>query len=303
VTVYIPSLDDWLRDLQPRASEILVFQNVYNDNVIPRLDPSFLPIDGRRNARTATREVGLFLRMFHTGLYQYASLTGIVSPQFNEKTKITGPQFFEFVLRNPGYNVYFVNPFPQSAYYTYNVWYHGDLAHGDSFMALAQTFFEAAGFDTSVMFEARDSHATLAYSSYWVGDAYFWENYMSLIVRLMRTLRELHPRLLHRLVSDASYDDWQTSEVVKVSNLPFIFERSFSTYLHMNSQLKALAYPFTREEVMDHCYGGTVEREIVRTFGDVVDEIDRRGEYTAADRKLIFSLYALRGAASAHRWG
>ena len=40
-----------------------------------------------------TREIGLFLRMFHSGLYRCAALTGILSPKFNEKAKISGRAF------------------------------------------------------------------------------------------------------------------------------------------------------------------------------------------------------------------
>jgi hypothetical protein len=291
----ILSIDDWLSKIGSSATDVLVFQNAYDDSVIPLLDPSFLPVDGRRNARTETREVGLFLRMFHSALYRCATLTGILSPKFNEKTQISGREFLAFIKKNPGYDVYFVNPFPQNAYYTYNVWYHGELAH-PGFMALAAILFEHAGYDPIVMSEARDAHATLLYSSYWVGNQRFWNGYIGMVTRLMDTLGRMPHRLLSRFYSTASYD------FGTVSYLPFIFERTFSTYLHINPEIRALAYPFCREEVLDHCYGGEFEREIVRTFGDVIDEIDNRQEYTAEDRRVIFSLHALRVAAANHRW-
>jgi len=109
--------------------------------------------------------------------------------------------------------------------------------------------------------------------------------------------------LLGRYLSITDYRNWRSYDhVYSVSYLPFIFERTFSTYLHMNPGIRALAFPFLREEVLDRCYGGTVEREIVRAFGDVVDEIDRRREYTAKDRQIIFSISALRAAAARQRW-
>jgi hypothetical protein len=291
----IGSMDDWVNALASGSSDVLVFQNVYDDSVISQLDPSFLPVDGRRNARTDTREFGLFLRMFHSGLYRCAPLTGILSPKFNEKAKISGSEFLNFIRRNVGYDVYFVNPFPQNAYYTYNVWYHGELAHR-GLMALAGILFERAGYDTKVIYDDRDSHETLLYSSYWVGNQHFWNGYMAMITRLMETVEAMPSRLLDRYFSIANYD------FGTVSYLPFIFERTFSAYLHMNPKIGALSYPFLREEILNHCYGGEFEREIVRTFGDVVDEIDRRGQYTQADRQTIFSLHALRVAAASHRW-
>jgi hypothetical protein len=298
----ILSIDDWVSNIGSSATDVLVFQNVYDDSVIPSLDPSFLPVNGRHNARTETREVGLFLRMFHSGLYRCAPLTGILSPKFNEKTRISGSEFLAFIEKNLGYDVYFVNPFPQNAYYTYNVWYHGELAH-PGFMALAEILFERAGYDPKVMSEARDSRATLLYSSYWVGDQRFWNGYMTMITRLMETIQTMPKRLLGRYLSNADYRNWRSyDDIYSVSYLPFIFERTFSTYLHMNREIRALAFPFSREDVLDRCYGGTVEREIVRTFGDIVDEIDGRREYTPGDRQIIFSISALRAAAARHRW-
>jgi hypothetical protein len=294
-------MDDWLRKLASVKSDVLIFQNVYDDCVISQLDPSFLPVEGRRNARTETREIGLFLRMFHRGLYRCAPLTGILSPSFNEKAKITGNQLLDFIRQNPGYNVYIINPFPQNAYFSYNVWCHGELCHPGLF-ALSEFLFERAGYDTKHMYDSRDSHATLLYSSFWVGDQHFWHSYMAFITHLMATLEAMSKTLLGRYYSITEYRDWQSSEILQVSYLPFIFERTFSTFLHMKRDIRAIAYPFTRGEILAHSYGGDFEREIVQTFGDVVDEIDRRREYTAADRQIIFSISALRAAASKYRW-
>jgi hypothetical protein len=109
--------------------------------------------------------------------------------------------------------------------------------------------------------------------------------------------------LLNRLLArDHTYRHQQTGEIQDVSYLPFIFERSFSTYLHMNPGIKGLAYPFTREEVLAHCYSGEIERTIVTTFGDVIDEIDKRREYNSDDRRIIFSLHSLRAAAARYGW-
>jgi len=288
-----PSIDDWLARLASSDADLLVFQNVYDANVAKRLDPDFLPVDGRANARTETREIGLFLRMFHSGLYRCAPLTGILSPKFNEKTMVGGAEFLAFIRRNPGYNVYFINPYPQNAYYSYNVWSHAELCH-PGLAGLAHLLFERAGYDTGMINDARDSHATLLYSSYWVGDATFWSGYIGLISRLMEALEELPERLLDRYFQlDPEYPD-------SVPLLPFIFERTFSTYLHMNPAIRALPYPFARADLLAYC--SRFERELVLGFGDVVDEIDRRREYNALDRQFFSGLTRMVAAAARYRW-
>ncbi|MBV9860671.1 MAG: hypothetical protein JO267_00835 [Alphaproteobacteria bacterium] len=279
---------------------MMIFQNVYDQSVARELDPDFLPVDGRHNGRTDTREIGLFLRMFHSGLYRRASITGILSPKFNQKCRVSGRAFIEFIRQHPGYNVYFINPFPGNGYYTYNVWYHGELCHA-RLHTLAALLFEKAGYDTTPLFHTRDGHATLLYSSYWAGDSEFWSSYLLMITRLIEAFNSMPSNLQELYRTAPNYYDMRTGEKFDLSYLPFIFERTFSTFLHLHPHLRGLAYPFRREEVIARCYDD-FEREIVGSFGDIVDEIDRRAEYTEADRKVFSSLLALRAAGTRHGW-
>jgi hypothetical protein len=110
----------------PRA---IMFQNCYDRSWLGKLDPAFVPVDGTRNPRTSYREVALFVRLYHAGRHKEAEHTGIVSPKFGEKTNISGCEFLRFVEHNPGFDVYFVNPYPINAYYSFNVWEHGEIMH------------------------------------------------------------------------------------------------------------------------------------------------------------------------------
>jgi hypothetical protein len=287
--VEIPSIEEWLADRSLAGQGLAIFQNVYSDPVIGWLDPHFLPIEGRHNARTESREIGLFLRAFHTGLYRRAPLTGIVSPKFDQKTAITGEMFIDFIKSNPGYNVYFINPMPQNIYYSLNVWHHGEICH-PGLMALSEILFYNAGFDPNVFLQSRDNGKTALYCSYWVGDEKFWNGYLCMVIRLLNALRALPNRLAHKyFVRDREYPD-------PVPIMPFIFERSFSAYLHLNNGIKALPYPFSRHEILMRA--NHFEQEIVATFGDVVDDIDRKGRYTLQDRALFDALARFRAKVS-----
>lgn len=280
----IPSIADWLQRSGEAPTDIAVFQNIYSEDMVDKVDPSFLPLDGRRNARTDTREFGLFLRMFHSGLYRCAPLTGVVSPKFAEKTQMTGADFLAFVRRNPGFDVYFLNPYPQIPYYTFNVWTHGEAWHS-GLAALAEVLFTQAGYDPSVIQEARDDATTALFSSYWIGGSGFWEGYVTMLVRLIEAVEAMPPGLRQRYLGAApNYPD-------PVPMLVFIFERSFSAYLHLNPKIRALAYPFDRDAVLGYC--NPVEYELVLAFGGIVDEIDRRRRYDEADRALFTALTRL----------
>jgi hypothetical protein len=271
------------------ADDVMIFQNYYEDGQDRLLDPAFVPRDGRRNANTHYREVALFARMYHSGLYRSASYTGILSPKFLEKTYLPGRDFIAFIRANPGYDVYFVNPYPCNAYYSFNVWEHGELCH-EGIIFRASDLFDRAGigFDPTSM--GRNCHRTLLYSNYWVGNERFWHGFMDLNLRLLDIVERAPPRVRQRyFMQDPKYPD-------PVPLLPFIFERLFSTYLLMDPTIRGLHYPHTRNEIVRSAQGRGLEPRIVDAFIDLIDGIDRRGHYSAQDRQLFDALYRLRGA-------
>ena len=274
------------REARPRPHAIM-FQNVYAPGQEKKLDPAFVPHDGTRNARTDYREVALFVRMYHAGQHRAADYTGIVSPKFGEKTRISGADFLRFVARNPGYDVYFINPYPINAYYSFNVWEHGEICHA-GLIAVAQDLFDRAGIQCDLATLGRNSHATLLYCNYWLGNERFWDRFIDLNLRLLRAAESLPPRARERLFAlDPDYPD-------PVPILPFVFERVFSTLLLLDSSLKGCAYPLSRGYILRSGAGSLDEKIIGASFMDIVDEIDRRGEYNERDMAIFRSLQQLK---------
>ena len=274
------------RETRPRPHAIM-FQNFYAPGQEKKLDPAFVPHDGTRNARTDYREVALFVRMYHAGQHRAADYTGIVSPKFGEKTHISGADFLRFVERNPGYDVYFINPFPINAYYSFNVWEHGEICHA-GLIAVAQDLFHRAGIQCDLASLGRNSHATLLYCNYWLGNERFWDRFIDLNLRLLRAAESLPPRARERLFAlDPEYPD-------PVPILPFVFERVFSTLLLLDSSLKGCAYPLSRDYILQSGAAAPDEPVIGASFMDIVDEIDRRGEYNERDMAIFRSLQQLK---------
>jgi hypothetical protein len=75
--------------------------------------------------------------------------------------------------------------------------------------------------------------------------------------------------------------------------LPFVFERLFSTFLLLDSSIKACAYPRSRDDILK-CREGTDEQVIAASFMDLIDEIDRRGKYDARDKAVFRAIQALK---------
>jgi hypothetical protein len=216
-----------------------------------------------------------------------------LSPKFSAKSRMRGAQFFDFIRQNPGYNVYFINPMPQNIYYSFNVWHHGELCHR-GLMGLAEILFDRAGFLAGLIVDPRDTNATALFCSYWIGDEEFWNAYVPMIIRLMEALQDLPASLRERFfVLDPKYPD-------PVPMAPFIFERTFSAFLHSHPDIKALAYPYARRDLLPYC--NVFEREIVTAFGNVVDEIDQRQQYNSSDREVFNALARLHLAAAERKW-
>lgn len=268
-----------------------IWQNIYRDGQEALRDPAFLPNDGRRNARTHYRELGLFLRFYHAGRHEEAEYTGIFSPRFGAKTRLGGADLHRFIAAHPGQDVYFVNPFPQNGYYSFNVWAHGEYSH-PGIVRLAQALFDRAGIGFDLASMGRNAPDTLLYSNYWVGNQRFWDRFMDLNVRLLDALDSLPE------AERAGYFALDPAYHEPVPVLPFIFERLFSTLLLMDPSIRALGWRHGRAELLRAAAEGPTDLRIVVAFADVVEEIDRRGVYDARDRAIFRAIMQLKEAAA-----
>ena len=264
-----------------------IWQNYYSDGQDAELDPAFVAHDGRRNARTEYRELALFLRLYHAGRHQEATYTGILSPKFGAKTFLSGAGFQQFILTHPGHDVYFVNPFPQNGYFSYNVWVHGEYCH-PGLTLLTQNLFDRAGIDFDIARMGRNGPDTLLFSNFWVGNERFWDRFMDLNLRLLQALECLSPaERAPYFEHDAKYHD-------PVPLVPFIFERLFSTLLLMDPSIRAFAYRHSRAEILRAASESIEEYRTVLAFKDLVDEIDEHGTYDSRAMEIFRAILHLK---------
>lgn len=267
-------------------STLTVYQNFYDPAQRGYLDPAFVPRDGTDNPWPELREVGVFRSLHGAGALGGDGLTGVVSHKFGRKTKLSGAEFLAFIRANPGHDVYFVNPFPQNAYFTFNVWEQGDACHPGP-KAAAQELFRAAGLAWDVRDFPRNDWRTLAYCNFFVGSAKFWRIYIGLVDRLLDSIDEMPADRRAIYFAD-------TRHIAPTPMLPFIFERLFSTLLVMNGALSACAYRHSPQQIIDACvFPG--ERAIYETSHPFIDAWDAEGRYTSERRQMMHALDALNG--------
>jgi hypothetical protein len=272
-------------DHQLMAEKIKIFQNYYSDSQRSELDSAFIPHNWVGNPHPQYREIALFLHFYETGRYQEAEYVGIVSQKFGRKTRISGRKVLQFIERNPGFDVYFVNPFPQNSYHSFNVWEHGNAYH-PGITDLAQRLLDAACEPISIADFGRNDRETLLYCNFWVGNEKFWKKYMEFIIPLFKCITcDMSEEKRKKYFENSSHFQ-------PVPIFPFIFERLFSTFISVRNDVRVLAYKHTREEIRTCCLH-KCEWDTVYYFGEIIDEWDRMRSYNDDTRSIFRGLLKL----------
>jgi len=266
------------------TSRITVYQSFYENWQIEHLDSAFVPYDCSMHPHPQLYETYWILRLYESGGYRNCDYSGLFSWKFFSKAKIPGPKFIEFVEKNPGYDVYFINPFPLLAYLFFNIWDEGEHCH-PGLVGLSQSLITKANYPFSILDLRRNNQDTLLYCNYWVGNEKFWDTYIGFIQPLFSCCRNWDenegPNPYFRLTM---------YEGEEVPFFPFVFERLFSTLLLFDNNIAAC--PFTRsfEELLADCDNSVISH-FMKEFGPVIDEMDRHFRvlpgYTKKHRELF----------------
>jgi hypothetical protein len=216
-------------------------QIYYLPSQLPLLEPAFTPYDNTANENREFAEYYIFEKEYNAGRVKDDALTGFVSWKFGQKTKLTGRRFLDFVQANPGYDVYFINPFPMQMKFFKNLWLQGEFYH-PGILALSQEILRLAGYDIDLAGQTHDKQTAL-YCNYWVGSKRFWDIYMHFtrpIIEVLRSgLSDAQKQKLHS-IADKGND---------FSFIAFIIERLFTTLLHHDSSIRSLAYPHSYSDI------------------------------------------------------
>jgi len=265
---------------------ISIYQIQYSTNVTGTFDSSFIKYDCRDYPEPDKREIAHMLRFYDEGAWkeQKPEYFGLVSPKFTDKAKISGQAFIDWVQSNPGYDVYFINPFPQLNYWHFNVWTQGEFWH-PGLVELANALFAAAGYSIQIDKLPRNTSASLLYSNYWVGNEKFWNIYMAFVRKLVASVDNLSSDNKKKLFELAPH-------YTPATYFPFIFERLFSTFLVLHKNISCLPYPHDREKIVSLC-DNKMERFIINEWGEMIDTWDAYGRNSAEYRKLFFNLQSM----------
>jgi hypothetical protein len=231
----------------------------------------FTPLRLPSNVHSAWREVRILVDFYRRGDHRCAGKTGIFSPKFGLKTKVSADEFLRFVDESGESDVCIINPFPTIPYYSFNVWMQGEVNH-PGLLAAAKKILDASDILWDLSAVPRHNQANLCYSNFWVGTEKFWDGYVGGILDPIATYIESNPD--SPAARAVMIDTWHTDSA---PFLPFIVERLFSTYLSLTPGVKIAAFPIA--DPLDYCLTD-YEREMVARIQPIVDAADRAKSFS-----------------------
>ncbi len=227
---------------------VKIFQIFYDALQRELVDPAFIPLDNRGKP-TEYLEFDLFNRLFLSKHVKDTALWGALSWRFTEKTGLSGMDLLGLIEANPGYDIYFCNPYPKLEALFHNLWVQGETAHPD-FLRLSRAFLEAAGLPGEEVDLIWPSGVYSA-ANYFVGSPRFWETYLRFVGAAIRNAeKNLPPKIKQQLHSTEADDRGLHAGS---SYMPFIVERLFPLFMRTaGKDLKRFKLPLALpEEDMD----------------------------------------------------
>lgn len=229
---------------------VRIFQIYFEPWQRELLAPEFIPLDNGGEPGEYL-EFGLFERLSISEHVKGASLWGALSWRFTEKTGVSGAELRALIDANPGYDVYYCNPYPHLEATYHNLWLHGETVH-PRFAELARAFLQAAELPD----ETRDIVPSGLYSTanYFVGSPKFWAAYLPFVRgAIARADRNLPPAIAKTI--HAPMPDERGLYPAGTTYMPFLVERLFSSFMRSaGSTLKGFKLPLTlgEEEINVH---------------------------------------------------
>lgn len=210
-----------------------IYQSYYLEEQKRDLDPLFIPYDNIENSNPELRELPLWKKLLEKHRDSDVHW-GLLSWRWSQKTDVRPLQFKEWILNNPGYDVYHLDPFAHLAGEFPNLWVQGEVWH-PGMLSFAQKLFYKLGIDMPVeQFRYRpDDFGTC---NYFVGNSKFWVNYLNFIDKCLGYCEE------DESMSQYIYKDGQQYNGHFVPYFSFVIERLFSLHNILNRHITVRKY-------------------------------------------------------------
>lgn len=213
-----------------------IFQICFEKDQIERVDPLLTPFDNTENLHPELREYQSFKRIHEEGHTKELDAWGVFGPRWKEKLRFDASVITNAIENNPGHHVYVFNHARVVDALTHNVWEHGEVFH-KGIQKVTEAALRSAGYDVKVLNEVMGRN--VCFSSYFIATKIFWRDYMNFLEDMYSRFEDLQGDEARIYKSSANY-----SRDKEVTMFPFIVERLFSTFLHLNKEYKVYSNPY-----------------------------------------------------------
>lgn len=226
--------------------DVQIFQIYYAPEQFANLDARFEPFDNTGQSDPFL-EFDVIRRLHQRASLAHTQLWGAVSWKFGQKTGLTGDALHAYLQANPGFDVYFCNPYPEKEALYQNLWLQGETAH-PGFFELAQHLFAKAGLPANGCTQFVHS-GWFSAANYILATPAFWRSYIAFVDAVMNAaLAPEHEPLGQRMRCHSA--DARGLHA-GASFIPFMVERLLTVFLMSDAgaHLRGHKYPLPAREL------------------------------------------------------
>lgn len=218
------------------------------------------------------RELPAFLNFVKEKKYNLSSYSGILSPAFQNKTKISVKKMKNIIRKNPGYDVYIVHPYSREIELADHFMQLAELEHPGISKLMNSLWLEFYG-ENSPRINLPDHSEYCLHCNYFVANKEFWDEFSLLIKFFCGNISHLGGE------SRVPYNLSRTSDLELPISV-FAFERLFTHFLF-----------FKREKYRLFNIGIECNMEFPEVFQGESLLIDNLKKYIESDKNSWLEIY------------
>ena len=222
-----------------------IFQIYYEPSQVKELDPDLILCDNTVNDKPELREWHVWQREHAARQADDCNLYGYLSWRYKEKLNLSGKEITDWILANPGYDVYLINPCILNEAVFINSWEQGDIWH-PNISDVGNTFLHKLGYEDYDVKSVVIDRNSNTYANYFVASKKFWQNFM-----------EFTGKLFTEAEKDSEFSDMvfgsgksNYSRDPSLPNFTFLIERLLPIYIELED-VSSICYEFTRETALE----------------------------------------------------
>lgn len=218
-----------------------IYQNYFLPSQKALLDPAFIPHDNTDNLNPQYREYPLIRKLYDSQPKDSDYYWGLVSWKFREKSDgVTGQQFIDWMLANPGYDVYYIFPRAENVARFRNPFVESE-PHTPGMTKFINTLIrDVLQLDMRPIEHINFPVHNFSYSSHYVGNSTFWDGWISFADRLISSVRE-HPEL-NDFMFVQNIEHHEVGKKVRLINYSFVMERLVNLFFFLNPTAYRVKY-------------------------------------------------------------